>query len=630
MRIFGKSSEDSVGSWIGSFLRITAQKLTKRSQPSPADIAASQWWYGVGILPQIHPERIYQDSAAVDAAIDQCGKQADAISNRFSGRMKELSPSQFNQFLIEQQKIGIAPRRLHSFFNLLEGIDSGNIEYVAQQRERLSQAVRPYEKVFDEMMGLSGAYFVQMRRAPETAAFHSDLDGLIKASSRKYSVPGQDDGLVQQTARLDQREGALREAIEIALLKSAQNSPATVKAFWAAQADEYVDIFGERLSINHKSAARYGESNPKDLYQNIHSVRGKEIDALQQSVHENIGMVHNYVRWKAAHFGVTKLDPADLFNPIYSRPADNKPISWDDAKRRTIATFTNFATTFGACAAALFNEGRVHAAPSARRGLKNVCIQGTPDIGTFMLVNYRGYGDDVRALHHEAAHGIHNMLIQQQGGVQQYPSSMVAETGALFAEKLYAAGEASGQRDSTQALMQRLNGFEGSMMIVCTQMMLHDFYDKANTLAAQGNLTKDTLGMEWMNVNRTYFGDAVKFTEQDKNDWIGFMPSLSTPLHSTAYVYGQLVTEALWGDYKKRGQNFVQDYTDFLKAGGTKPPHEALKSFGFDTSSTDFWNKQLRGMGREFATLTRHASQIRGTQRPSAQSATSPQFFNHS
>jgi oligoendopeptidase F len=630
MRVFGKKSEDSGGSWIGSFLRIAAQKLTKRTQQSPADIAASQWWYGVGILPQIHPERIFKDHSAVNSAIDQCGKQADIISNRYSGRMKELTPPQFNQYLVEQEKMAVIPGRLHSFFNLLEAMDVGNIEYAAQLRERLNQSLKPYVKVFDEMMELSSEYFVRMRRAPETTAFYAYLDKLIKAPPRNIPARDQGDEIVQQTAQLDQREGTLREEIELAMLKSPQNSLNAVTALWARQADEYVEIFSERLSFNHKLAAHHGAASPKDLYQGIHNVRGNEIESLHQSVHANIGMVHNYVRWKAAYLGVTQLDSADLFNPIYSRPADNVPISWEDAKRRTITTFTNFAPTFGVHAAAIFNEGRVHAVPSARRGLKNVCIPGTPEIGTFLLVNYRGTSEDVNSIHHEMAHGIHNNFIQQQGNAQHHTSSMIAETAGLFAEKLYFAGEANRQPDSTQALMQRLNGFENRLMTVCTQMMLHDFYDKANTLAVQGKLTKDTLGKEWLNVNRTYFGDAIKFTEQDKHGWINYMPALHTPLHSTAYVYGQLVTNALWDNYKKRGKDFVRDYTDFMKVGGTKPPHEALKSFGFETSSTDFWSKQMRAMGSEFATLTRHTHQIGQTLRPSGLPQTSPQFFNHS
>lgn len=630
MRLFAKKSTDTEGSWIENFFRITAQKLTKRPQPSTTDIAASQWWYEVGILPQIHPERIFKDQNAVNASLEKCRRESEEIDKKYSGRLKELTPTQFNQFLVAQQNVAATSKCLSTFFGVLESIDIGNIDYATEQKRALDQSLIACNRPHDEMLDLGAEYLKHMRRAHETSDFHPFLDRIIKLRPQKKLTLEEHNRVVQRSALLDYREGTLREVRTIELQKPGQNVTAAANTLFAKQADAYVAVFSERLNANHALATQCGHDTPQQLFHDTHNVKSEEITALRQTVHANLGMIHTYMLWKAAHFGVTHLDSESLHISPYTNSTARNPISWIDAQRRTIANYAEFSPEFGALAAATFLDGRVHALSSARRGDSNVNYEGTPETGPQVFVTYQGFSSDEQMLHHEIGHAIHSGLAQERGIFLSSPSKMIAETCAMFGEKLFTHAEARRHPESTQALVQRLNGFDSRVMIVCTQMMLHDFHNKASSLAAQGGLTKDTLGKEWLNVNRTYFGDAVKFTEQDKNGWIGYMPSLRTPLHSTAYVYGQLVTDALWDDYKKRGKDFVRDYTDFLKAGGIKPPHEALKSFGFDTCSTDFWNKQLRTMGRELATLTRHTHQIKQTQRPCGQPPTSPQFFNHS
>jgi len=50
---------------------------------------------------------------------------------------------------------------------------------------------------------------------------------------------------------------------------------------------------------------------------------------------------------------------------------------------------------------------------------------------------------------------------------------------------------------------------------------------------------------------------------------------------------------ALYGLYKKEGQQFVEKYIDLLSAGGSATPYELLKPFGIDLNDPSFWQTGL-------------------------------------
>ena len=61
---------------------------------------------------------------------------------------------------------------------------------------------------------------------------------------------------------------------------------------------------------------------------------------------------------------------------------------------------------------------------------------------------------------------------------------------------------------------------------------------------------------------------------------------------------------ALFGLYKSgKCENFVQIYTEFLSAGGSRSPKELVGMFGFDIEDAAFWQigiNEVRKLVEEF------------------------------
>ncbi len=111
----------------------------------------------------------------------------------------------------------------------------------------------------------------------------------------------------------------------------------------------------------------------------------------------------------------------------------------------------------------------------------------------------------------------------------------------------------------------------------------------------------------WFEENQRMFEKSVKLTK-NYHLWWSYIPHfIHSPFYCYAYSYGQLLTLALYGLYKKSdAKSFVKTYTEFLSLGGSKSPKELVSMFGFDIDSKEFWEigmQEVRHLLEEFERL---------------------------
>ncbi len=87
--------------------------------------------------------------------------------------------------------------------------------------------------------------------------------------------------------------------------------------------------------------------------------------------------------------------------------------------------------------------------------------------------------------------------------------------------------------------------------------------------------------------------------------WWSYIPHfIHSPFYCYSYSYGQLLVLALYGLYKSgKCENFIEIYTAFLSAGGSKSPKELISKFGFDIDDKEFWKigiEEIRKLLKEF------------------------------
>jgi oligoendopeptidase F len=90
------------------------------------------------------------------------------------------------------------------------------------------------------------------------------------------------------------------------------------------------------------------------------------------------------------------------------------------------------------------------------------------------------------------------------------------------------------------------------------------------------------------------FGDALILTDEHKVWWSYVGHFLHTPGYVYAYAFGNLLAMSVYHRYLEKGPGFVEEYLNFLAAGGSTRPDELVRSIGMDITDPGFWDAGLK------------------------------------
>jgi oligoendopeptidase F len=127
----------------------------------------------------------------------------------------------------------------------------------------------------------------------------------------------------------------------------------------------------------------------------------------------------------------------------------------------------------------------------------------------------------------------------------------------------------------------------------------------------EGELAVEQLGEIFQAKLQPMFGDALILTDEHKVWWSYVGHFLHTPGYVYAYAFGNLLALSVYHRYLEVGPTFVEDYLEFLAAGGSTRPDELVRRLGMDITDPGFWDaglKILEGMVTEVERLAGSAS----------------------
>ena len=109
-----------------------------------------------------------------------------------------------------------------------------------------------------------------------------------------------------------------------------------------------------------------------------------------------------------------------------------------------------------------------------------------------------------------------------------------------------------------------------------------------------GELSTDQINGYWRSRQVSMFKNSVTLTPE-YDSWWSYIPHfIHTPFYVYAYAFGELLTLALYAQYKKEGDAFVPKYLKMLATGGSKTPEELMKPLGVNMNRAAFWKEGLQ------------------------------------
>ena len=328
------------------------------------------------------------------------------------------------------------------------------------------------------------------------------------------------------------------------------------------------------------------------------------VQALVEAVTGRYDVCVRYYRVKKQLLGIGELFEWDRYAPVGDVTRD---MSWEDARELVLGSYHRFSPRVGSLIEDFFKNGWIDAPAVPGKAHGAYCMPVTPRHHPYVMLNFTGKLRDALVMAHELGHGLHDRLAEKQHLFDYHPPLTLAETASVFGEALTFDRIMAEEKDGKVRLAMLCNQCEDAFSTVFRQVAFNRYEDACHTARREeGELSVEQLGELFQSSLQPMFGDTLTLTDQHKVWWSYVGHFLHTPGYVYAYAFGNLLALSVYHRYLEKGPSFVEEYIEFLAAGGSTRPDELVRRIGMDITDPDFWDAGLRileGMVAEVETL---------------------------
>jgi oligoendopeptidase F len=316
------------------------------------------------------------------------------------------------------------------------------------------------------------------------------------------------------------------------------------------------------------------------------------VQALVEAVTRRYDVCVRYYRVKKQLLRVDVLHEWDRYAPIGEAGSD---LTWDEAKELVLGAYRRFSKRAGDLVEDFFKNGWIDAPVVMGKAGGAYCMPVTPRHHPYVMLNFAGKLRDALVMAHELGHGLHDRLASKQHLFDFHPPLTLAETASVFGEALTFDRIMSEEKDPNVRLAMLCLQCEDAFSTVFRQVAFNRFEDACHTIRrSEGELAVEQLGEIFQEKLQPMFGDALTLTDEHKVWWSYVSHFLHTPGYVYAYAFGNLLALSVYHRYLEVGPSFVDDYLEFLAAGGSTRPDELVKRLGMDITDPGFWDAGLK------------------------------------
>jgi oligoendopeptidase F len=370
--------------------------------------------------------------------------------------------------------------------------------------------------------------------------------------------------------------------------------------------DAFEGLYSTYNSFRNTVAATFSANVKKEVFytkaRKYNSTLERALDAgnipvevytnLIDAVHENMNLMHRYVKLRKKLLGLEEMHMYDLYTPLV---ADVKmEIPFDEAKKIVEKGLEPMGKNY----LSILNEGfnnrwiDVYENENKRSGAYSWGAYGTHP---YVLLNYNDTLDNVFTLAHEMGHAIHSYHSDK---VQPYVYAgykiFVAEVASTCNESLlidYMLKTTQDKKQKAYLINHFLEKFKGTLY---RQTMFAEFEMLTHRMVENGeSLTADALCKLYHDLNVAYFGDDIIVDSEIDMEWAR-IPHFYKYFYVYQYATGYSAAIALSRRILNEGTPAVEDYIRFLSSGSSDYPIELLKSAGVNMSTREPVNQALQ------------------------------------
>lgn len=372
---------------------------------------------------------------------------------------------------------------------------------------------------------------------------------------------------------LESPDRAVRKAAYLGIMNRYGKMGNTIASLYAGQVKAGIFASTARGYKNVREAALYPDEIEESVY-----------DSLIDAVHGGVYTLSEYLRIRTEQLGLKKLHMYDL----YAKTGDGFDVKpdIDEAFETFLASVRPLGEDYVADASRALGDRwiDVYETKNKRGGAYSTSVYKT---APYVLLNHTKTYDGLSTLCHEMGHAMHSFYSNQTQPLAKADYTIfVAEVAStlneiLLYEHLMKLHE--GDKKAQIALIGSM--LEHFRTTVFRQTMFAEFEHKAHRMAEEGqSLTKDSLSAMYYDLNKLYYGKAVKVDKEVAQEWMR-IPHFYSPFYVYKYATGFCAAVALARNVLSGDDEKIAAYRKFLTLGGSLPPIEELKIAGVDMST---------------------------------------------
>ena len=327
----------------------------------------------------------------------------------------------------------------------------------------------------------------------------------------------------------------------------------------------------------------------------------KSVFALVDAVTKNFSLSRRFFKAKAKLLNLPHLVYADRNAGIGK---DVRKITFEEAANLFKNVFGKVDKKYVDIFETFLKNGQIDVMPKKGKRGGAFCSSVT-NVPTFVFLNFTDTIDSASVLAHEMGHAIHSEFSRSQPTIYQDYSTSSAEVASTLFEA-FVFDELMGQVSEEEKIAMLHSKINDDINVIFRQIACFNFEIELHaSIRAKGSLSKEELAALMNKHLSSYLGDAVKLDAKDGYTFVSW-PHIRYFFYVYSYAFGQLISRALYEEYKK-DKKFIEKINSFLLLGGSDSPENIFKSIGIDVTKPDFWIKGIRSIEGDIKKLEKMA-----------------------
>ncbi len=354
---------------------------------------------------------------------------------------------------------------------------------------------------------------------------------------------------------------------------------------------ENVNALGAMFNGNIKSnifyarARKYNSAQEAALDKN--NIPLSVYSNLVDTVNKNFQPMYRWASLKKKLLGIDELHTYDVYVTLFDTKNEKK-YSYDESKQIVLDSLKIMGEDYLASIRKAFNNRWIDVYETKAKRSGAYSSGTTYGVHPYVLLNWADLLNDVFTLAHEMGHNMHSYYtgLNQPFTYANY-SIFLAEVASTFNESLlleHLIKISTSKQEKLFLLEKYLNNITATFY---RQVMFAEFEATThNKVENSEALTPDVLCKLYKDVYQKYWGPEMIIDVEETYTWAR-VPHFYYNFYVYQYATGFAASQVLAFKVKTEGEQAVNKYLDFLKAGSSDYPINILKNAGVDMNSQE-------------------------------------------